>query len=319
MGKSINGGWGPGWIRLIYYALSSNAMNRSIPGDVVTLSMERGVRAQIYRAGEGVHLAWMKRKGMAKSILSLRLLHPVAIWLERVSVDTARFIVANSEMVAAELRQFYPGHVDKIRVIENGFDQSRFFVGEQTIREKGIEAGERRLCFAGNGWERKGLDQAIHLLSGLPNEWSLSVLGKGNEGKYRQLAEDLKCVDRVHFEGEVTEVADYLRHADAFVLPTLYDPFSNACLEAAACGCPVITTKANGFASLVQHGENGFILEDDNLTECQSWMEENLPADRQRMALSVSDFTIEKETSKYRQLLEQLPGLAVKEGSSLSQ
>lgn len=314
MGKSINGGWGPGWLRLIFYAASANAMNRSIPGGVMTLSMERGIRAHIYRAGEGVHLAWMKRKGMAKSILSFRALHPVAIWLERISVDTAKFIVANSEMVAAELTRFYPQHAGKIRVIENGFDPNRFFVDEEITREKENGAGERRLCFAGNGWDRKGLDRTIQLLSVLSSEWKLWVLGKGNESKFRQMADDLKCSDRVRFEGEVTDVAGFLRRSDAFILPTRYDPFSNACLEAAACGCPVITTKANGFASLVQHGENGFILEEDNLTDCQNWMEQDLPVDRERIALSVSEFTIVNETSKYMRLFQQLSGSTMEAG-----
>lgn len=319
MGNSINGGWGPGWLRLMFYAASANAMNRSIPGDVMTLTMERGVRAQIYRAGEGVHLAWMKRKGLAKSMLSFRMLHPVAIWLERISIRSAEFVVANSEMVAEEIRRFYPNHAEKIRVIENGFDPNRFFVDEETTREKENGAGERRLCFAGNGWERKGLDRAIQLLSGLSGEWTLTVLGKGNEGKYRQLAEELNCPGRVRFQGEVTDVADFLRRSDAFVLPTRYDPFSNACLEAAACGCPVITTRANGFASLVHHGENGFILEEDNLTDCQKWMEEYLPADPDRISRFVADFTIEKETNQYKQLFQQLPGSRLKVGSGLNQ
>jgi len=41
---------------------------------------------------------------------------------------------------------------------------------------------------------------------------------------------------------------DIYHASDAFILPTLYDPCSNATLEAAACGLPVITTEANGAA-----------------------------------------------------------------------
>jgi UDP-glucose:(heptosyl)LPS alpha-1,3-glucosyltransferase len=45
--------------------------------------------------------------------------------------------------------------------------------------------------------------------------------------------------------------------ADAFVLPTLYDPFPNAALEAMACGLPVIVTFQCGAAELIDEGANG--------------------------------------------------------------
>jgi len=46
------------------------------------------------------------------------------------------------------------------------------------------------------------------------------------------------------------------------VLPTLYDPFPNAALEALACGLPVITTSACGVAELLEHGRNGYVCQD---------------------------------------------------------
>ena len=47
--------------------------------------------------------------------------------------------------------------------------------------------------------------------------------------------------------------------ADLFVLPTIYDPFSNACLEAMASGLPVITTLNNGAAEIIEEGIDGFV------------------------------------------------------------
>ena len=44
----------------------------------------------------------------------------------------------------------------------------------------------------------------------------------------------------------------YYLAADVFALPPLYDPFSNACLEAAAYGLPVLTTDGNGFAEALK-------------------------------------------------------------------
>ena len=49
--------------------------------------------------------------------------------------------------------------------------------------------------------------------------------------------------------------------ADIFILPTIYDPFSNACLEALACGLPVITTRSNGFSEIIENGVHGSIVD----------------------------------------------------------
>jgi UDP-glucose:(heptosyl)LPS alpha-1,3-glucosyltransferase len=51
-----------------------------------------------------------------------------------------------------------------------------------------------------------------------------------------------------------------LAAADVFVLPTIYDPFSNACIEALAAGLPVVTTTANGFAEIIDPGVDGDIV-----------------------------------------------------------
>src|SRR5439155_22590650 len=49
--------------------------------------------------------------------------------------------------------------------------------------------------------------------------------------------------------------------ADIFILPSIYDPFSNACLEALASGLPVITTRDNGFSEIIQNGVHGSIVD----------------------------------------------------------
>ncbi|MBI4798048.1 MAG: glycosyltransferase [Desulfarculus sp.] len=47
---------------------------------------------------------------------------------------------------------------------------------------------------------------------------------------------------------------------DVLLLPTIYDPCANACLEALYLGLPVVTTLANGASELVQEGVSGCLL-----------------------------------------------------------
>jgi len=69
------------------------------------------------------------------------------------------------------------------------------------------------------------------------------------------------------------------------VLPTKFDPFSNATAEALACGLPVITTATNGVSELVTEGREGFIAPDPHdIGALGRALERMLDADRSRMA-----------------------------------
>jgi UDP-glucose:(heptosyl)LPS alpha-1,3-glucosyltransferase len=64
---------------------------------------------------------------------------------------------------------------------------------------------------------------------------------------------------RVRFFGGQQDVRPFYAAADVFCLPTLYDPFPNAALEALACGLPVVTSTTSGVAELIQPGTNGHV------------------------------------------------------------
>src|SRR5205823_3677011 len=67
--------------------------------------------------------------------------------------------------------------------------------------------------------------------------------------------------DRTRFLGEVPDLRSVYAAADIFILPTIYDPFSNACLEAMASGLPVVTTRANGFSEVMEDRIHGSVVD----------------------------------------------------------
>ena len=88
----------------------------------------------------------------------------------------------------------------------------------------------------------------------------LFVAGRGNETRYR--------TSRARFLGELPDLQPAYAAADIFILPTIYDPFSNACLEALACGLPVITTRGNGFSEIMEDRIHGSIVDaPDNIND----------------------------------------------------
>src|SRR5262245_16925202 len=69
--------------------------------------------------------------------------------------------------------------------------------------------------------------------------------------------------------------------ADLFVLPTLYDPFANTCLEAMACGLPILTTAVNGAAELIRDGTTGYVLDENaSVASVADALQHLLPGER---------------------------------------
>jgi UDP-glucose:(heptosyl)LPS alpha-1,3-glucosyltransferase len=122
-----------------------------------------------------------------------------------------------------------------------------------------LKSEDVAVLFAGSGWERKGLRFAIDAIEKSGREIRLLVAGRGDKRKYKS--------HRVQFLDVVQDMPALYGAADIFLLPTIYDPFSNACLEALAAGLPVITTSANGFAEIIQTGVHGTVLDDPRNTE----------------------------------------------------
>ena len=239
----------------------------------VLFSLERIWSCEVFRAGDGVHRAWLARRRnfelpLKQFVRALNRKHRDLLQLEESLLadrKAARVIVA-SRMVKNEIIDLYGYPADRIELIRNGVpvDKFRFDPG---LREKGredlkLKPDQIALLFAGSGWERKGLLFAIQAMALCKNrKLRLLVAGRGNERRYRTTRLRFWREEPVQFLGEVSDVMRLYAAADIFILPTIYDPFSNACLEALACGLPVITTRSNGFSEIIEDSVHGSIVD----------------------------------------------------------
>ena len=226
------------------------------------MSLERVWRCNIYRAGDGVHRAWLARREKLLGTLRrfttlLNRKHSEILRLEEALFrkQGADRVIANSQMVKNEIIELYDYPAERIDLIYTGvpveiFSRARSGRIEQRRTLK-LGDDDVALLFAGSGWERKGLREAIAACrnAGL----RLLVAGRGDERKFKAA--------HVQFLGEVRDMPALYAAADIFILPTFYDPFSNACLEAFASGLPVITTKDNGFSEIIDDGVHGSIVD----------------------------------------------------------
>ncbi|MCF8031748.1 MAG: glycosyltransferase family 4 protein [Desulfarculaceae bacterium] len=236
------------------------------------LSLERVPGSPVFRAGDGVHAAWLKHRAPYEGLLKrlsfgLNPKHRAILDLERrtLAAPELRSVIAVSHMVAEELKRNYQVPDEKIRVVYSAVDEVGLAPArepafrEQAREDLGLEPGQPALLFLGSGWERKGLEFALAALAQLP-EAILLVAGRDRPKAWQAKAATLGVSGRVRFLGLQAKVAPLLASADVMVLPTIYDPCSVACLEALACGTPVVTTASAGAGELVEEGVSGVVV-----------------------------------------------------------
>lgn len=258
--------------RLLSYALNTRRLLRRADVQVV-LSLERTLFQQVYRAGDGCHREWLNRRvpllsPTARAGQRLSLFHLVMLGLEkRLFADPGlKRVIANSRQVQDEIIRHYRLDPARIKVIYNGLDHDKFHpLPEESrtalLRQLGAPDRAKIVLFVGSGFGRKGLTYLFEAFGGLTDKTSrLWVVAKGAAAPYQRLADRLGFAHRVRFWGPQAEVAPFYQAARVLALPTLYDPCSNVVLEALGCGCPVVTTAANGAAQFLTPGQNGEIL-----------------------------------------------------------
>lgn len=229
----------------------------------------------IYRVGDGIHQHWMRIQyphvilRWVKYMTSL--VHLAMRWLENqiFKEGNCKYFITNSRLIKNQVMEYFHIPDKRVKVIYNGVDNDKFNPGVKTYRatmrdKYSINNDELVLLFISNNWERKGLSTIIEAMSKTgTGKIRLLVVGRGKKRRYISLAKNkMISPDKLIFTGLTKDVEKYYGMADIFVLPSRYEPFSNVCLEAMACGLPVVTTRTNGASELIKMGENGYVLDD---------------------------------------------------------
>lgn len=109
-------------------------------------------------------------------------------------------------------------------------------------------------------------------------DWTLRMVGDGELGEdLHGLALQLGIAERVEWAGKVREIWSEYQNAQIFVLPSRYEGFPNALLEAMAMGCACVSTDCeNGPAEMIEHGSNGLLCEVENVEALSSAIQQFL-------------------------------------------
>ncbi|WKZ20061.1 MAG: glycosyltransferase family 4 protein [Candidatus Jettenia sp. CY-1] len=257
------------FLKVLSFLLFSQQVLKKHRFDIIQ-GFGRTIKQDVFRAGGGCHKEYRKsvlRKIKNPLLRYFKLYLPyqlLLLYIEKKQFSKRNFkkIVAVSNQVKKELITNYRILENDIEVIYNGVDIDTFHPSNRKryfseVRKRfHIKLHEKVILFLGTGFERKGLSSLIQAFAIIKNDYpdtKLVVVGKDNTTqKYVHFSEKLNLSDSVIFTGPQSDVKTLYAAADIFVLPTLYEPFGNVCLEAMASGLPVITSRANGVSEIME-------------------------------------------------------------------
>jgi len=308
------------------FARAAQRAWKQLGADLVQ-SHERIPGCHVFRAGDGVHAAWLDARAVGKGWR-----HKLSVWcnpyhhfmlrMERAmfSHPDLRAVICISEMVKQDVLQRFPVKPEQCVVIHNGVDCERF--NPVAARERravlrtqyGIAADAPVLVYVGSGFERKGVAQAIRAIVQQPDVHLVVVGGDKKLTQYQQLAKTLGVDGRVHFTGPQKDVLSHYGMADGFILPTLYEPFGSVVAEAMACGLPVLTSTRCGGGECVTPAKTGWLAEPQDTATWQqnvaTWLAarshwpQMAEQARARVLVQTEQHMVEQMMSLYGRLLQ---------------
>jgi glycosyltransferase involved in cell wall biosynthesis len=180
-----------------------------------------------------------------------------------------RMNVAVSEAVSRNVQSRLRLTDDQIRTLPNGVDTMEFRPRPEShnadIRQRfGLPSDALILVQVGRLVNQKNHRMTLQCLPHwLRAEPRLRLLLLG-DGPLRQSLEkevlELGLSEVVHFAGRIDDVAEVLPACDLVLLPSLREGFSNALLEAMACGLPVVASDVGGNAEAIVQNQSGVIV-----------------------------------------------------------
>jgi len=260
-------------------------------------------------------------------------------WAEGVAGRLARFalrlrnpwlrdadaLVAMSARIADEARACGVA-AERVALIRHGVDTVRFRPaadGEVAALRGalGLPAGTLAV-YTGRLLRGKGLEDLLGALAAVADELPalhLVLVGSGAgqalsvEAELRARAAAPPLAGRVTFAGRSERVEDWLRAADLFVFPSLYEALGISLVEAQACGLPAVACRTGGIVDVVEHGRSGWLVEPGDARELAAALRrlatdagERREMGKQSRAVAVARFDARDSFSRYRALFAGL-------------
>ena len=190
--------------------------------------------------------------------------------VEQRIIDSAKALVVSTHIERDDISKLYEVKGAHIEVMPPGVDTTLFNPTDTRAARRELNLPDKRtILYVGRIEPLKGLDILLRAVSLLREEEEnhLLIIGGSLENdpellRLKSLATELDISDIVTFTGAVSQerLPAYYSAADIFVLPSWYESFGLAALEAMSCGTPVVVSRVGGLTTFIEHGKTGYLV-----------------------------------------------------------
>ncbi|MFA5210875.1 MAG: glycosyltransferase [Patescibacteria group bacterium] len=182
----------------------------------------------------------------------------IAKIIEKIIYKNADKIIITSQKDQDFIINNFKIKQEKIEVINNYIDIDLF------KKEKNNLVRKNKLVFVGRFNKQKNLFNLLEAMNGLDVE--LNLIGSGElENELKENAKNIKNA-KINFLGNILNenLIDKLNENEIFVFPSLYEGNPKALLEAMSAGLAVLSTNVKGIREVIDHKENGYLVNTDS-------------------------------------------------------
>ncbi len=248
----------PPWLSPISYSIQAWSILQSFRRIVAEGFQPDIIHAHVYYAGaHAVILGKIYHIPVVvtehSSAFPRKLLRRLDVWKARFAFQGAHVVMPVSRALQQAIEDY--GIKAQFRVIPNVVDTNLFYPDPASNRKGPL----KHLLFVGtlDPSHVKGVPYLLYALAELRqqrDDWCLDIMGDGPARTgYEHLVADLELADKVTFHGAQPKkaVADFMRLADIFVLPSVWENLPCVALEAMATGLPIVSTLSGGIPEVV--------------------------------------------------------------------
>lgn len=194
-------------------------------------------------------------------------IYKILMKMEKKAYENANKIIAVSTTTKKGLVDDYKINPEKVVVIHNGVDTKIF----RPLND--VKKIPNSILFVGRLDKRKGVEYLIRAVKNVKDEIpdvKLYIIGDGDlKANLQKLAREEGVDNAVIFLGRVPsdELIKWYNSVEVFVLPSKFEGFGIVCIEAMACGTPVIGARVPGIVDIIEHGKTGLLVHPQNSKE----------------------------------------------------
>lgn len=235
-----------------------------------------------------------------------------------VLIKKAKKIIAVSECTKTDIVSLLKCPAEKIEVVHNGYDKSRYFVNSEHSQEIKLRYDVCKYFLAvGPTYPHKNFEKLLHAYSWLPDssKEQFPLVIAGGMKKYvetlKKITNTIGIEKYVHFIGYVPiELMRFLyAEAHALIFPSLYEGFGFPLLEAMACGCPVVCSNTSSMPEVC--GDAALYFNPESIEDIANSLRKISLSESLRQTMinkglkQVESFSWEKSASQVKAIIDQ--------------